>query len=189
MYLKDNRKLIFGIILLIIISTGVFFSLKEYNKPLNQNGQDKTNQNKIENFIKKVDLTLYNNNRTIKWNLDTEKLTSIKEGSIYEMDTINFSALEAKNEIYSGQGQRAQYNNEEEILTIIDQIVIKKVELEIKLNKLKWFQKENKISGLDGVKLSSPNFIINADSLESDTDLSKIIFKGNELSKARLEWR
>src|SRR6056297_2806894 len=114
MYLKDKKKITFVIIIIVIFIIGISFSIyDELKKSNNQAKQDESDQDidQTEDYLKKIDLVLFNNDKTIKWNLNSERLTQKDQGNYYKMDVLEFRSFEDDNLIYSGEGNKAEYDN------------------------------------------------------------------------------
>ena len=191
MYFKDKRKIIFTVIIFIIIAIGVSFSIYDEVKDINNDENENTVQNNEQEgeYLTRIDLVLFNNDKTIKWNLDSEKLTQKDEGNIYNMSLLQFKAFENDNLIYTGEGQEAEYNNDEKVISLSGDISINKNAVLLETKKIIWEQKNDIIKGTDGVKLISDDLIITSEQFSGPISLNRIEFTGTESSQAKVEWR
>lgn len=190
MYFKDKRKIIFGVIVILIIIGGVSFSIyHEIGREDEVDQNNNNNEDQEEEYLTNIDLELYNNEKSIKWNLDSKKLLREDDGNIYNMDLPNFVAYENDQLIYTGQGESASYNNREEIISLSGDIEIDKDNLFLETEWITWNQKDDIISGERGVQLTSPELIITSESFTAPVSLNKIEFKGSENKRVRVEWR
>ncbi len=189
MYFKDKKKMLFAAIIILIIIGGVTFSI--YDEMSREEDIEQTNTNKKEEteFLTNIDLELYNNDKSIKWNLDSEKLVREDEGDLYKMDLPHFQAYENEELLYTGQGNNASYNNSEKIISLSGNIEIDKNNLLLETDRIIWNQKNDIISGENDVKLTSPKLIITAEEFNAPVALNKIEFKGSENKRAKVEWR
>ncbi|MCF8001974.1 MAG: LPS export ABC transporter periplasmic protein LptC [Halanaerobiales bacterium] len=189
MYFKDKKKILFAAIVILIIIGGVAFSIY-HEMSREDNIQQGNNNGSPENeYLTNIDLELYNNDKTIKWNLDSEKLVREDEGNIYKMDLPNFQAYENDQLLYTGQGNSASYNNNEEMISLTGNIEIDKNKLLLETDKITWNQKNDEIRGENGVKLTSPELIITSKEFTAPVSLNRIVFKGSENKRAKVEWR
>lgn len=191
MYLKDKKKITFAIVVIIIFIIGISFSI--YDEIKNSNSKGKQNDTPEDNeqgeYLKKIDLSLFNNDKTIKWNLNSERLTQKDEGNYYIMDLLEFKAYEDDTLIYSGDGNKAEYDNIEKIISLSGNISINKNNLLLKTNTMVWEQENDIIRGENKVELSSSEFVIEAESFSAPLTLKKITFFGSEDKQVKLEWR
>lgn len=189
MYFKDKKKIIFAAIVILIIIGGITFSIYHEMNREDEIDQSNTNGSQEDEYLTNIDLELYNNDKTIMWNLDSEKLIRENEGNIYNMDLPNFQAYEDDELLYTGHGNSASYNNNEEIISLSGNIEIDKNELLLETDRITWNQKDDIISGGNGVILTSPELIITAEEFTGPVSLNRIEFKGSENSRAKVEWR
>jgi len=189
MYFRDKKKLIFGIIITIIIAFGIGFSI--YDEMYNDNGPSQNNNNNQteEEYLTEIDLELYNNDKTIRWNLNSEKLQSKEDGNIYNMDLPYFEAYQDDQLIYTGQGENAIYNNSQDLMSLSGDIEINKDNIILETQTIAWNQKNDIIRGEGGVKLTSSKLVISSETFQGPISLEKIEFFGTENSQAKVEWR
>ncbi|MGM0446513.1 MAG: LPS export ABC transporter periplasmic protein LptC [Bacillota bacterium] len=188
MYFRDRKKIIFGIIIIIIIAFGIGFSIYDElidDSDDNQNIETETE----EEYLTEIDLELYNNDKTIRWNLNSEKLQSREEGNIYNMDLPYFKAYENDDLIYTGEGKNAVYNSNQELMSLSGEIEINKDDMFLETQTIAWNQKDDIIRGEGGVKLTSPKFVISSETFQGPLSLERIEFFGTENNQAKVEWR
>ena len=195
MYFKDKKRIIFAVILMVVIAIGVGFSIYHESNRMSENQNQNQNENQQENnnqesdYLKQIDLVLFNNDKSIKWNLDSEKLVREDEGNIYNMNAPKFKAFENEQLIYTGQGTQAMYNNDLEEISLDGDININKEDLLLETETIIWNQKDDTVSGKKGVKLTSPDLVITAHEFSGPLSLNKITFYGTQAGQAKVEWR
>ncbi|HKL12911.1 MAG TPA: LPS export ABC transporter periplasmic protein LptC [Halanaerobiales bacterium] len=189
MYFKD-KKIIFAIIIIIVIFIGITFSIYHETTRVSQEpNQEGNNTEQAEEYLKQIDLVLFNKDKSIKWNLDSEKLKREDDGNIYDMSEPNFKAFEDEKLIYTGKGRKAAYNNKQEVISLSGSIKINKDELLLETNTIIWDQSNDTIRGEQGVTLTSSDLIITAERFSGPLSLNKLTFYGTENSQAKVEWR
>lgn len=178
---------------MVVIAIGVGFSIYlESNRMVenqNQNENQQESNNQESDYLKQIDLVLFNNDKSIKWNLDSEKLVREDEGNIYNMNAPKFKAFENDQLIYTGQGTQAMYNNDLKEISLDGDININKEDLLLETETIIWNQKEDTVSGKKGVKLTSPELVITAEEFSGPLSLNKITFYGTQAGQAKVEWR
>lgn len=189
MYFKNKRKMLFAAIVILIVIGGVTISLYLEMNRENDIDQSNTNGSQENEYLSNIDLELYNNDKSIKWKLDSEKLTRENDGNIYKMDIPNFKAYENDELLYTGHGDSASYNNKEKAISLTGNIEIDKDNLLLETDKIIWNQKNDIISGENGVKLTSSELIITSEEFTAPISLNKIEFKSSENKRAKIEWR
>ena len=188
MYFRDRKKLIFGIIITVIIAFGIGFSI--YDEISNDNDINQDNNNQAEEeYLTEIDLELYNNDKTIRWNLNSEKLQSEEDGTLYNMDLPYFEAYQDDELIYTGQGENAVYNNRQELMSLSGDIKINKDNMVLETQTIAWNQKNDIIRGEGGVSLTSPKLVISSETFQGPISLETIEFYGTEQNQAKVEWR
>ncbi len=189
MYFKDKKKIFLATILILIVVGGIAFSIYHEMNREEDIPQDNTNSTQEKEYLTNIDLELYNNDKTIMWNLDSGKLVREDEGNIYNMDSPSFEAYENEEILYTGHGNNAIYNNSEETISLSGNIEIDKNKLLLQTERIIWNQKDDIITGEKGVKLTSPELIITSEEFTAPVSLNRIEFKGSENSRAKVEWR
>ena len=189
MYFKDKKKILFATIVILIIIGGITFSIFHEMSREDDIEPGNTNGSPENEYLTNIDLELYNNDKTIKWNLDSEKLVREDEGNIYNMDLPNFQAYENDELLYTGHGNSASYNNNEEMISLSGEIEINKNNLLLETDRIIWNQNNDVISGENGVKLTSPELVITSEGFTAPVSLNRIEFKGSENKRAKVEWR
>ncbi len=190
MYFKDKRKIIFAIIIILIIIIGITFSIYHESTRVSQNQDSQDNNEEQQGeYLKKIDLVLFNKDKSIKWNLDSEKLERKDEGNIYDMTSPNFKAYENEDLIYIGEGTQALYNNNQKVISLSGDINIEKEELLLETETISWNQNNDTVQGEQGVTLTSPDIIITAEKFSGPLSLEKLTFYGTADSQAKVEWR
>jgi|AntRauTorckE6833_2_1112554.scaffolds.fasta_scaffold00122_9 LPS export ABC transporter protein LptC len=187
MYFRDKKKLIFGIIIIIIIAFGIGFSI--YDELLEDDDNQNISKETEEEYLTEIDLELYNNDKTIRWNLNSKKLQSQNDGKIYNMDLPYFEAYENDELIYTGEGENAVYNNEQKLMSLSGDIEINKDNMLLETQTIAWNQKDDIIRGEGGVKLTSSKLVITSETFQGPISLERIEFFGTENSQAKVEWR
>lgn len=187
MYFRDRKKLIFGIIITILIAFGIGFSI--YDELLEDDDNQNISPETEEEYLTQIDLELYNNDKSIRWNLNSDKLQSQENGSLYNMDLPYFEAYQNDELIYTGEGENAIYNNEQELMSLSGDIEINKDNMLLETQTIAWNQKDDIIRGEGGVKLTSPKLVITSETFQGPLSLERIEFFGTENSQAKVEWR
>ena len=188
MYLKNKRKLILIFLMIIILITGISLTIyyeinKEEESVVEREQQDQ------QEYLTQIDLELFNNDKTIKWNVNSEKLTRENNGSIYKMDILDFEAYENEELIYTGRGEKADYNKDKEIFSFTGDININRDDSVLQTNQIVWNRKNDIIKGEGGVRFETSQFVITSNKFSAPLSLNKIEFIGNEKAKAKVEWR
>lgn len=190
MYFKDKKKILFAAVVILIIIGGIVFSIYHETSREDDIDQSNTDDSPAETeYLTNIDLELYNNDKSIKWNLDSEKLEREDEGNLYKLDLPNFKAFEDDELLYTGHGNSASYNNREEFISLSGDIEIDKNDLFLETDRITWNQKNDVISGENSVKLTAPDLIITSKEFAAPVSLNRIEFIGSEDKKAKVEWR
>ena len=188
-----NKKIIIALIVVVVV-IGVWFSLSSPEEgPQTDNKYNNTDskEKKLpDKELSEINFSIYNQNKTIKWNLDAENVKQFADKSLLKLNPIKIKVYNIKNEkelLYTFQADRAKYLSDKGSLDIEGPVSIKRDKINLTLDNLNWQSEEDRITG-DKVKFSNPNYSLNGARFEANSKLNHLIFYGDEKSKASFAW-
>lgn len=199
----ENKKLVILIIISIIIITGIAFSLTyqpENSHRISDSGIK--NDLKPDNQIKNIKLTLFNSDRSISWQMESDEIKNYREDALLELKPIQISANKerdqnydegeynknGKNIIYTIMAKESIYQTTSGKININGPVRINKDKFALTSGQLTWQDGEDNIYGQEGVSISSPFFIINGEEFIADIALKKLTISGDEDEQVFLKW-
>jgi len=180
------------IIFMIITVAGIWYSIgsyKSYVEINNKSNVEKEEELKPANEMKELHLTLYNKDKSIKWELESNSAIKTEQG--LEMIGIKidvYDEIEGK-EIYNFEALKAYYESVEEILEIKGPVKINSENLYLNIDNLIWEQKNDIIKGEGKIIINGPSFIIKGKKFRGNSSLTDISISGVSDRQAYMNWR
>lgn len=189
--MKKNKIIIIVSILLIV---GVFwFSFNPFQtEDMKEDSQTKQEEKDVsaDKEFAEVDFTLYNSNKTIKWNLNASEISHFENDNLLQLLPVEIRVYEINDDdelLYSIKAEEGEYHNQPGFIELKGPINLSRDQTAINLNKLKWKQDEDRISGEGDVLIENPRFKISGEKLFTDSSLKKIEIEGGD-EQAVLQW-
>ncbi len=189
--MKKNKIIIIVSILLIV---GVFwFSFNPFQtEDMKEDSQTKQEEKDVsaDKEFAEVDFTLYNSNKTIKWNLNASEISHFEDDNLLQLLPVEIRVYEINDDdelLYSIKAEEGEYHNQPGFIELKGPINLSRDQTAINLNKLKWKQDEDRISGDGDVLIENPRFKISGEKLFTDSSLKKIEIEGGD-EQAELQW-
>lgn len=189
--MKKNKIIIIVSILLIV---GVFwFSFNPFQtEDMKEDSQTKQEEKDVsaDKEFAEVDFTLYNSNKTIKWNLNASEISHFEDDNLLQLLPVEIRVYEINDDdelLYSIKAEEGEYHNQPGFIELKGPINLSRDQTAINLNKLKWKQDEDRISGEGDVLIENPRFKISGEKLFTDSSLKKIEIEGGD-EQAVLQW-
>ncbi|MDI3547048.1 MAG: hypothetical protein PWR10_700 [Halanaerobiales bacterium] len=188
-----GKKYILLAIIIMIIG-GMYFAFTyrgERGEGLNP-GNDTAPQPeaKPDDRFQEVNLTLYNKERTVCWEVSSAELSSFEDKALLKLLPVSIEALNpARQKLYSVMAAKGIYRSGRGELTLSGPILINKDELEMETAELSWQKDHNLITGRGGVVFRAPFFTLTGDRFEARPDLNKLTVYGNRAKQAYFTWK
>lgn len=189
-----NRLYLITLIIIIVVTAGIWFSFTSiHQEEEEKNSEEQVNQEKERGQqarFQDAEFTVYNNDKTIRWELDTSKLLHREKENLMQMMPVNARAFsdDDNKQIYSLKGTEGFYRGAEGRFKIEGPVNLEKDEYVLKAGKLIWYQERDMITGSDNLEISTSEIILTGDKFEADTALTTFTVYGNS-RQAKLIWR
>lgn len=191
-----NKKfliiLIISVIILLIIISGLYFKNKFQTETDNSGSERRNNQEETpEDELKKVNFTLYNEDKTIKWELSSRSATRFEEQGVINLSPLTVNAYKIKNDhlFYSLTGKAGEYLYREQKLNVKGPVQMKGKDYHLTASKVIWNQQNNKIFGHNGVRITAPSFVMTGDYFQVDLGLEQLTVTGSEETRVHFKWK
>lgn len=176
---------------IIIIITGIFFSLHYQPESLQDNPVNPAEENlEPGDQFKNVQLVFFNSDGSISWHLDSESINNLTRQRVLELFPVNITAITEEEEVlYNLHAHNSYYNLDSGLIQIAGPIEIIKDQLSFQAANISWQDGGDFLLATGGIYIHSPDFIIEGESLESDLSLNRVTIKGSTEKQAYFTWK
>jgi len=176
---------------IIIIITGIFFSLHYQPESLQDNPVNPAEENlEPGDQFKNVQLVFFNSDGSISWHLDSESINNLTRQRVLELFPVNITAItEGEEVLYNLHAHNSYYNLDSGLIQIAGPIEIIKDQLSFQAANISWQDGGDFLLATGGIYIHSPDFIIEGESLESDLSLNRVTIKGSTEKQAYFTWK
>lgn len=176
---------------IIIIITGIFFSLHYQPESLQDNPVNPAEENlEPGDQFKNVQLVFFNSDGSISWHLDSESINNLTRQRVLELFPVNITAItEGEEVLYNLHAHNSYYNLDSGLIQIAGPIEIIKDQLSFQAANISWQDGGDFLLATGGIYIHSPDFIIEGESLESDLSLNRVTIKGSTEKQAYFIWK
>lgn len=176
---------------IIIIITGIFFSLHYQPESLQDNPVNPAEENlEPGDQFKNVQLVFFNSDGSISWHLDSESINNLTRQRVLELYPVNITAItEGEEVLYNLHAHNSYYNLDSGLIQIAGPIEIIKDQLSFQAANISWQDGGDFLLATGGIYIHSPDFIIEGESLESDLSLNRVTIKGSTEKQAYFTWK
>lgn len=176
---------------IIIIITGIFFSLHYQPESLQDNPVNPAEENlEPGDQFKNVQLVFFNRDGSVSWHLDSESINNLTRQRVLELFPVNITAItEGEEVLYNLHAHNSYYNLDSGLIQIAGPIEIIKDQLSFQAANISWQDGGDFLLATGGIYIHSPDFIIEGESLESDLSLNRVTIKGSTEKQAYFTWK
>lgn len=125
---------------IIIIITGIFFSLHYQPESLQDNPVNPAEENlEPGDQFKNVQLVFFNSDGSISWHLDSESINNLTRQRVLELFPVNITAItEGEEVLYNLHAHNSYYNLDSGLIQIAGPIEIIKDQLSFQAANISW---------------------------------------------------
>ena len=155
------------------------------------NRPQKEENNSPDQELSGISLSLYNNDKSVKFNLNANNVKQYENQSLLKLYPVKIKAYDIQGEeelLYTFQAKSGKYHSTQGMLDLQGPVSIKRDKINLDFADLTWQKNKNRITG-EKVKFSSPNYSLTGARFESNTKLTRFVFYGSKENKARFIWK
>ena len=166
---------------------------KNLTDPEEKGNQTREEQNNTHS-LKKVETVLYNQENTVKWDLDSREITNFNNKEVINFEELKVAAFSLKdqeneNKLYTFTAPYADYFNSENRLQLQGPVLLKKDNYTLEAGNMTWYQNRELIKGNSGIRIESEKIRMTGDKFESSLELENIKVSGTGKKRAHLYWK
>ena len=188
---KKFLYIIAAIILCTVIIIPVFFISGGNEDAISTDNKESSTKTSQTQF-KEIDFTLYNGQKTVRWELAARKLSHYKEDDYLKLSPVEICVYDNnKDEIlYSFTAEKGSYQGNEGKLIIDGPIDVNCNNYQLKIGNLSWQQDKDIIKGSSGVEVITPaGNALSGKYLITDSRLYSISVYGSDEKQACFSWK
>ena len=186
-----NRRNFLLMVLIVITVVLLFSRIEQPDEP------DQAQQNTKEagpalpdHQFKNLRLVLYNNQQTVSWEILASEVNEFTKRGLLEFSPVTVEANNDEQQgLYLITAEKGLYHNREEKIELSDSVLLKREQQELVTARLSWKTGEGMLSAGEGVRISSPSFIITGQSLQADLTFHHLRIDGNREEQASIFWK
>lgn len=144
-----------------------------------------------EESLSEVEFTLYNQDKTIRWELTASRLNRRQEEGILELEPLMVDVYDQEREelLYQLTAYSGNYYNQEERLEIEGPLRLKRDNDYLQAARMTWRADEDIIYGYRQVEIETDSFVLTGSRFETNSDLTYFKIEGDREEQAHLIWR
>ncbi len=183
---KKFLYIIAAIILCTVIIIPVFFISGENEDVVSKDNKESSSKTSQTQF-KEISFTLYNGQKTVRWELTATKLSHYKEDDYLKLRPVEICVYDNNNNeiLYSFTAEKGSYRGNEGRLIINGPIAVNFNNYQLKTGNLSWQQDKDIIKGSSGVEVITPaDGFLSGEFLITDSHLHSISVYGSDEKQA-----
>lgn len=186
--------LIFIFIIILLISFWLILSERENMTGTDENQNQKQEEQNNTHFLKKVETVLYNQENTVKWDLDSKEIINLNNKNKINFEELEVDAFSIKDKtdedkLYTFTTPFATYFNRENRFNLEGPVFINKGDYNLEAGNMIWYQNQDQVKGSRGIRIESEKIIMTGDKFESSLELENIKISGKKDQRAHLYWK